>query len=128
MFEGCILLERPTRDEFQNWMDFCKGDKTAVERVLNHRHIAELFNTSKFNPTPQLIIKLANVMKEMWTYRCLQLFPSWNCVVELIEPCGESLTDYQITLFLKRGNGAIKRVERRAEDGLKGTHLLDGEP
>ncbi len=98
--DGCILLaDRYEPANFQGWMESTKGDRRAVEAVLNHTHILDLFLGSETEPTRDQIVHLGATLKEMWTAKLNGEFPGRPIVVSFPSDELEDLLDYQITVF-----------------------------
>ena len=87
---------------YDDWMRHCKGDRTAVERVMNHQHIADLFGDPEFEPTPQALVHLGRLLQEMWSCKLVRDFPERRVTVVLSGEGSEDLLDYEITLFQQR--------------------------
>lgn len=50
--DGCVLLQREYSPEaFAEWMERFDGDRRAVESMLNHVHISDLFLNSRKDVT-----------------------------------------------------------------------------
>ncbi len=93
------------RDGFcvESYLEFLKqldNDKEAVERVMNHCHIADLFPNS--DPTTEQVIYLGRLLKEIWQTKLKRDFPSRNIIVEFYEQDCDWILDYQITFFQPR--------------------------
>jgi hypothetical protein len=77
-----------------------KGDKTAVEKLMNHLHLRDLFQMP--DDTDQQIIYLAGKMKELWECKLAKDFSDLPAVVELYDCEENEYMDCQITVYLKR--------------------------
>jgi hypothetical protein len=102
--DGCIFrLDHFDNKNYQNWVKETKGDKTAVEKVMNHNHLGEIF---LYDPKRTMYqeIYLAKFMKELWECKLARDFPHLPAVVELYdcETEGDNWVDCQITVFLRR--------------------------
>lgn len=78
------------------------GDLTAVEIVLNHRHILDLFSNSEFKPTRDLVLYLGRLLRDMWSRKLEGDFPGRPIIVSFDEGFNKELVYYQITFFYKR--------------------------
>lgn len=102
--EGCILLsERFNRDNFQSWLETTHGDRKAVEAVINHTHILDLFVRHETEPTREQVVSLGRNLKEMWQAKVDRDFPGRNVMVIFPEDAGEDLLGYEITIFQDTG-------------------------
>jgi len=41
--DGCVLFAGFGPTVYQEWLESCEGDRAAVEAVMNHRHLLDLF-------------------------------------------------------------------------------------
>ncbi|MFD3166536.1 hypothetical protein [Herpetosiphon sp. NSE202] len=98
LFDECIFFGMVDEQVYHSWLDECHGDKTAVERVMNHTHITDLFDTESVAQ----IRYLGQRLQEMWHAKLRSEFPDRLITVEFHEPEDESLMDYQITVFQPR--------------------------
>ena len=68
-FEDCVFLkERFSETTYRDFLASCLGDKSAVESVVNHEHIADMFGlaiTSAEYPSRELIVHVGRLLKEM---------------------------------------------------------------
>ncbi|MPY67366.1 hypothetical protein F8S09_11815 [Deinococcus sp. SDU3-2] len=53
--QGCLLREGFSPQLFQEWLTRTNGDRTAVELVMNHRHITDFFPNAEEHPSPEQI-------------------------------------------------------------------------
>ncbi len=80
-----------------------RGDKTAIEKVMNHLHLGDLYPNAAARTMAQESY-LAELLREIWSCKLHRDFPDLDVVVELFE-CendGEDWSDCQITIFRKR--------------------------
>jgi hypothetical protein len=102
--DGCILLAASFEPEnYRSWMKQLHGDRTAVERALNHRHLGDFFPNAPAKSMQQKFY-MARLLKEIWECKLARDFPGQTIVVELIdcEERGEEWQDCQITIYCKR--------------------------
>lgn len=100
--DDCILFDPVDVENFNDWMTHCKGNRTAVESVVNHRHIVDLFD-NKFEPTKEVVRHIGRLLKDMWSCKLARDFPGRSVKVEISEPQdSEDLYEYQITVFQER--------------------------
>ena len=83
-------------------MEQTRGNRQAVEAVLNHRHILDLFYRPELKPTRAQVVYLGRLLKEMWAAKLQRDFPGKRFVVSLSEEEIEELLDYQVTFFQER--------------------------
>ena len=99
--QDCVLFADCPIESFDEWMQHTDGDRSAVESVLNHRHIYGLFSNSQSVPTRQALVYLGRLLQDMWSCKLARDFPGRAIVVSFNEDFRESLLDYQITFFHK---------------------------
>jgi hypothetical protein len=112
LYDDCVFLYEPDPEIYQEWMTGCKGDKSEVERVMNHRHITDMFINSEIEPTKEIIMHLGRLLKDMWQCRLQRDFPERCIKVELFDDGNDDLAQYQITVFQVR-----TRARNQAEAG-----------
>jgi hypothetical protein len=108
-YDGMIFRgEDENKDEeskknIENWIVSYKGDKSAVETILNHLHILHIQNPGVWNTAtePQIRI-IGEMLKEMWACKLARDFPDKKFIVELFEGSAENLWDYQVTFHQVR--------------------------
>jgi hypothetical protein len=79
-----------------------KSDRTAVESMLNHRHIIDLFPNSEFPPTKEIVLHVGRLLKNMWMCKLVRDFPDCRVKVEFTETESDDWLTYIITLFQER--------------------------
>jgi hypothetical protein len=102
--DDCVFLDPPNVDNFNAWMAQCKGDRTAVESVTNHRHIVTLFGDSDFDVTKDVVVHLGRLLKDMWSCKLTRDFPDRRMTVEFSEADTDDLLDYEITVYQQRAS------------------------
>jgi len=100
--DECVLFADCPAECFEQWMQHTGGDRTAVEGVLNHRHIIDLFTSSEFEATREIVLHLGRLFRDIWSCKLARDFPGRTIVVSFDEEFSEDLVDYQITFFHKR--------------------------
>jgi hypothetical protein len=102
--EDCIFLGDEIQvKNYQEWLAHTQGDKARVEKVMNHRHIVDLFSRSHHEPpTREAVLYLGRLMKEIWQTKLTRDFPNRRIAVIFLETGVEDILDYQITFFQER--------------------------
>lgn len=59
-----MFLSSVTEAGYGGFMQQTGGDKRAVEAVLNHRHVLDLFSGAE--PTREQVVYLGRLLREMW--------------------------------------------------------------
>lgn len=99
-YERCIFVgSQPSKSHYKSWIEEAKGDKQAVEAILNHVHISDLFQAMDLSVSTEQIRYLGNKMQEMWLAKVKMEFPEKEIVVEFDEGNIADLADAQVTLF-----------------------------
>ncbi|MGI8587176.1 MAG: hypothetical protein ACR2M0_05745 [Chloroflexia bacterium] len=76
--DGCVLLARSySTDNFARWMAQFAGDTRAVEAMLNHTHIHDLYPGIRDGPDAslELLEYLAQIFLVSWRHALLEGFP-----------------------------------------------------
>lgn len=102
-FDGCIFFADFSQDAYRGFLVQTKGDKQAVEAVMNHRHIVDLFCGREPRPTREQLVYFGRLLKEMWTAKLQRDFPGRRFVVSFTEKPSNDLLDYEISFFQERG-------------------------
>ncbi len=104
--EDCVLFASYSREIFGGFMQQTGGNKQAVEAVMNHRHIADLFQNVSPKPTVEMILHLGRVLKDMWSCKLRRDFPDRAVLVSFPEEGVDDLLDYEITFYQKHHDAA----------------------
>jgi hypothetical protein len=83
-------------------MKSLEGDRTRVERVMNHLHIMDMFTSEDFEPTEPVVTHVAQLLKDMWSCKLVRDFPQRSFHVEIHDGTPDDLLGYEITFFQKR--------------------------
>lgn len=100
--DGCIFLGRPDPTNYQDWMTQAKQDRTAVESVMNHRHVVDLFANSEFPPTREVVLHVGRLLTDMWSCKLGREFPDRRIKVSFPEGASDDLLEYVITVYQER--------------------------
>lgn len=95
--DGCVFFAGATEDNYQAFLKQTNGNKRAVETVLNHRHILDLFAGAQ--PTREQVIYLGRLLREVWAAKLARDFPDRRFVVSFPEEACEGLLDYEVSFF-----------------------------
>ena len=69
------MAGRFTENNYQGFMRQTGGNKTAVESVMNHIHVLDLFSNEP-SPSRELVRYLGQLIKETWTAKLLRDLPN----------------------------------------------------
>jgi hypothetical protein len=101
--EGCVLFAGFSPAAYRDFLAACKGDRAAVESVMNHQHILDLFYHAAQTATAAQIVYLGKVLKDILTVKLRADFPRRTFTVEFDEGPFDDLLEYQVT-FWQPGN------------------------
>jgi hypothetical protein len=90
------------RESFETWMVQLKGDKRAVEAMLNHRHIIDLFPSAAPKATQPQLVYLGRLLREIWSCKLAHDFPNRLFEVVFSEGNAGDLIGYEVTFCQKR--------------------------
>jgi hypothetical protein len=83
--DGCIFLtDGFTEERYSSWLNFYGGsglDKRAVESIMNHRHIFDLFVNEPPEPSRRLANETGQLLEELWLTKLRIAFPSRDFIV-----------------------------------------------
>lgn len=96
---GCVFLSSVDRALYDQWMITLNKDKSKVERMLNHRHLADVLFNSKPPLTTDKLRLLGELLKEAWTCKLGRDFPGMSFQVILNGDKSKSPRDMTITFF-----------------------------
>ena len=98
--DGCIFLShRFEKANYDSWLATTKGNRRAVETVINHVHILDLFMQRDPEPVREQVVYLGRLLREMWHAKLARDFPGQSIVVSFPEEAGDDLLGYEITCF-----------------------------
>jgi hypothetical protein len=66
--------------------------------MMNHVHLADLFIGSDYQPSKALLVRLGQIIEEMWSCKLAQDFPSKRFEIRFISDT-ENLTDLALTFY-----------------------------
>jgi len=95
--DGCVFFAGVTEAGYRGFMEQTGGDKRAVEAVLNHRHILDLFSGAQ--PTREQVVYFGRLLREVWAAKLARDFPGRRFVVSFPEEGCEGLLDYEVSFF-----------------------------
>ena len=95
--DGCVFFAGVTEGNYKAFLEQTGGDKRAVEAVLNHRHLLDLFVDSQ--PTREQVVYLGRLLREMWAAKLARDFPARRFVVRFPEAGRVDLLDYEVSLY-----------------------------
>ena len=98
-FDGCVFFCGFSEESYQRFMRQTNGNKQAVETVMNHRHILDLFSNSDLKPSLKQVVYLGRLLQEVWAAKLSRDFPAKQFVVSFPDHSSDDLLEYEITFF-----------------------------
>ena len=87
---------------YREWLRHFKGDRSAVEAMINHRHIADIFVQEEDRLTVSMELAVGRLLQETWAAKLRQDFPNKKFTVSLPEGDPTDLISYEISFFENR--------------------------
>jgi hypothetical protein len=83
--DGCVfLIDGFSEETYSRWLNFYRGvavDKRAVESIMNHRHVSELFVNEPPEPSRRLVNDVGRLLEGLWLTKLKVAFPDRDFVV-----------------------------------------------
>ena len=100
-FDGYILRDGFSIETLRSFEAACKGDRRAVETVMNHRHLADLHSGCD-DVSPDKLLWLGHVLREIYEAKLLWQFPTRPCTVSFHIPQDrDDLIAYEVSFWQK---------------------------
>jgi hypothetical protein len=101
--DDCVFFaHRFTEDNYRAFMQQTKGDKRAVECVMNHKHILDIFCGADPKPNREIVLYTGRLLKEIWQAKLNRDFPEREITVSFPEDNQDDLLDYEVSFFQER--------------------------
>ncbi|WP_252091242.1 hypothetical protein [Pseudomonas sp. MWU13-3659] len=85
VFEDSVILAMKFDEAaFHVWLDHCSGDKSGVERMLNHTHLYDVFSGCGSSVNEAVFEQLSKVLAMSWRMVLKDRFPDRTFQVEAI--------------------------------------------
>lgn len=105
---GCVLLrDRYEENNFDQWWNELSGRRGDIERVLNHLHLWDLFE-SRDEISDQMLEELAEVLAKVWRCALAEQFPDRRFEVSVasgVDEYGPTLSFRSTSDLLPRQTG-----------------------
>lgn len=109
MHDGGVFFAGISAESYRVWLHALKGNKTAVQTVMNHRHLLELFPEVADALTEAQLMSIGRKLQTLWQAKLKQDFPTLDVAVIFFEPKdadAENALGYLLTLFIADKAGA----------------------
>jgi hypothetical protein len=100
--DGMILREGFNLESLEGCVRCYDGDKSAVEAMMNHKHIADIHYCGCPDATHERLIHLGRVLQQIYECKIRCQFPERDIVVEFDDSPQEDLISYQLTFYQRR--------------------------
>lgn len=101
--DDCVFFaDRFTRENYDAFLKQTKGDKRAVEVVMNHTHILDIFGNAQPKPNREMVLYVGRLLKDVWQTKLNRDFPKRNIKVSFPEEYEEDLLSYEVSFFQER--------------------------
>jgi hypothetical protein len=99
LFEGCVFWRPVDPGIFEKWLLQVNGEKHAVEAMLNHVHILDLFANSAGKATREQIVHVGKLLQEIWSCKLAHDFPQRTFEVVFTEGDPADLIAIEVTFY-----------------------------
>jgi hypothetical protein len=101
LHDDCVLRDGLRQEDYRSFLAQNNSDRQAVERVMNHVHIVDLFECREEgrDPTAEQLVFWGRVLREIWQTKLDRDFPKLNIQVSFLEVGVEELMDYELTVY-----------------------------
>jgi hypothetical protein len=96
-FEGYVLREGFSEDSLRGFEAATGGNRTAIEAVMNHVHIADIHHHDTV--TEAQVRYLGRTLKTIYELKLGADFPQRSFVVDFNDEPGCDLVDYELTFL-----------------------------
>jgi hypothetical protein len=101
--DDCVFRAlRFTEENYRGFMTQTNGDKPAVEAVMNHEHILDMFSNPSAAPSADMVIYVGRLLKDVWDAKLKRDFPARVITVSFPEGPFEDLVQYEVSFFQNR--------------------------
>ena len=102
-YDDCVLFtDRFTEKNCRAFMEQTKGDNRAVEVVMNHWHIEDMFCSAEPRSTQEMILYIGRLLKDIWQPKLAPDVPNRSVSVSFPEEYQEDFLNCEISLFQDR--------------------------
>lgn len=102
LHEDMIFGKNFSHEALAGFLKQADGNKTSVEKVMNHLHIVDIHHGGCPDASRERIVYLGNVLKEIYSCKLKCQFPDLRIVVCFDDTPKENLMDYQLTFYQER--------------------------
>src|SRR5262245_8006552 len=100
--DGMILRHDFSGESLAGFTEQCRGDKSAIESVMNHLHLVDLHHLGCEDATYERLVFIGRTLREIYECKLLAEFPDRDIAVEFDEGRSDDPYSCQITIFQRR--------------------------
>lgn len=104
LHDDCVLFADFRLESFDGFMRQTGGKRPAVEAVMNHRHILDLFSCQD-GASEEVILHLGRALRDIWSCKLQRDFPNRRFIVSFPEDTVDDLIEYEVTFYQPRQEG-----------------------
>ena len=97
LFRDCVFWRAIDPAIFEKWLRQVNSEKRAVEAMLNHVHVLDLFPNSADKATRQQLVHVGKLLQEMWSCKLAHDFPQRTFDVMFTEGDPADLVAIEVT-------------------------------
>ncbi|HUK46455.1 MAG TPA: hypothetical protein VLW06_02640 [Terriglobales bacterium] len=99
-YDDCVFRTlRFTEENYRGFMEQTNGDKAAVEAVMNHEHILDIFSNASIKPSQSMVLYVGRLLKDIWDAKLKRDFPARRITVSFPEGPFEDPLQYEVSFF-----------------------------
>lgn len=103
LVEGYLVMDNfgpPEPEHILKWEEGPGATRDSVEALCSHLHIVDLHSLGCPDATPDKLVALGEVIREMWAAKLAWQFPDRPCRVEFYRPEDpDDLEGYQVSFW-----------------------------
>lgn len=97
---GCVLLEEHYDERnLEGWWHKLEGDGPAIEAVINHLHLWDVFDSGAEGVPNEALMRLGEILVRTWRCAAAEQFPGRSLRIEL----SNEADDYGPTISVSSG-------------------------
>ena len=101
--DDCVFFaDRFAEKNYLAFMKQTKGNKSAVEAVMNHTHILDICCSAQPKPTREMVLYVGRLLKDIWQAKLNRDFPKRRITVSFPEEHEDDLLYYEVSFFQER--------------------------
>ncbi|MFT3675207.1 MAG: hypothetical protein QM781_04845 [Chitinophagaceae bacterium] len=97
--DGCVFFKTHYNpDSYSRWKKALYEDRSAIEKMINHVHVYDLFDHRSGNVSESVFDEVGKLLQTSWSCYFRFKYPEWQIAVEY----SNSDQDYGPTLYVYR--------------------------